>query len=88
MNEIMSEEEVAKMLGVHLRTMQRQRADNSLPFPHVRVGERVLYAREAVMQAFFKQDASAPVPAPAPKPLVRVAVKRGRGRPRKNTGLI
>jgi excisionase family DNA binding protein len=49
--EIMSETEIAEMCGVNLRTMQRQRAEGKLPFPYVRVGDRVLYHRQAVMKA-------------------------------------
>jgi hypothetical protein len=81
-NEIMSETEVAKICGVNIRTMQRQRAEGKLPFSYVKIGDRVLYHRQAVMSAFFRPgEAQAPLyEAPAEK---TKAVKRGRGRPRK-----
>lgn len=83
--EIMSEHEVADLLGVHLRTLQRQRTECGLPFPHVRVGDRVLYARQAVMQAFF-DDAYTPAPSPIVEPVQEA--KRGRGRPKNVTAPV
>jgi hypothetical protein len=83
-NEIMSETEVAEMCCVNLRTMQRQRAEGKLPFPFVKIGDRVLYHRQAVLNSFFKPgESTMPVYEPAEKP--KATVKRGRGRPRKNS---
>lgn len=80
--EIMSETELAMLLGVNVRTMQRQRAEGILPIPYLRIGDRVLYHRTAVMNAFFRPgEVPAQVYEPAEKPK---AVKRGRGRPRKS----
>lgn len=80
--EILSEIEVAELLGVNLRTMQKHRAEGTLAFPYVRIGDRTLYHRQAVMNSFFKPgEPTAPLyVAPAEK-----EVKRGRGRPRKPT---
>jgi hypothetical protein len=80
--EIMSETEIAEMCGVNLRTLQKHRAEGTLAFPYVKIGDRVLYHRQAVINSFFKPgEHTAPLyEAPAEKPK---AVKRGRGRPRK-----
>jgi hypothetical protein len=82
--EIMSETEIAEMCGVNLRTLQKHRAEGTLAFPYVKIGDRVLYHRQAVLNSFFKPgESTMPVYEPAEKP--KVTVKRGRGRPRKNS---
>jgi hypothetical protein len=82
--EIMSETEIAEMCNVNLRTLQKHRAEGTLPFPYVKIGDRVLYHRQAVLNSFFKPgEQTAPLYESAEKP--KAAVKRGRGRPRKSS---
>jgi hypothetical protein len=53
-NEVMYESELARLLGLNARTVQRQRQNGTLPFNFVRVGCKTLYSRSSVMASLEK----------------------------------
>lgn len=85
--EFLTEAEVAEWIRVGLRTLERERAEGRLKIPHMRIGGRVVYNRQAVLEAFFPKNSAEhySVVEKPPKPLKTAleGIKRGRGRPRK-----
>jgi hypothetical protein len=47
--EILYEPELARLLGINPRTVERQRKSGKLPFSYVRVGSKTIYSRQSVM---------------------------------------
>lgn len=51
--EFLTEKELARMMRVSVRTLQRLRTQGVPAFPCCRIGQRTLYARESVLRRFL-----------------------------------
>jgi hypothetical protein len=58
-SEVICESELARLLGLNARTVERQRKNGTLPFSYVRVGSKTFYSRSSVMASLEKGTGNA-----------------------------